>query len=211
MATTFAELKQNDRRKFYLREMLMQNMPERKKAVVINNKVFFRDETYEERQKRLNLVFECIGDLDTLPTHFLTLHFNKADHNTSINYNSTYQSFTNSLSKAVFGLSNWKRYRKSIRSVGAIEGSHLHALFWKPRFLTDKAFNKKVTELVLGNKGWDIREQDFDFHLFNYNIEKYTMKLIPIRNAPVRDKLVIMDYCLKGITGNEESFICSGR
>lgn len=211
MANTFAELKNKNNRSVYLKEMLIQHMPERKRKVVVGSKVHFVDETNEQRNQRLSIIFDAVGDLSSMPTHFLTMHFNKNEKHTDVDFNSTYQSFTRSLSKAVYGKANWKKYKKEIRSVGAIEGKHFHSMIWAPSFISNNDFGEKVKELVLGNPGWEIREQDFEFRKFDYNIEKYTMRLLPIRFAPLKEKLVILDYCLKGVPDNPQNFICSGR
>ena len=93
MAKTFAELKNKNNRSVYLKEMLIQHMPQRKRKVVVGSKVHFVDETNEQRNQRLSIIFDAVGDLSSMPTHFLTMHFNKNEKHTDIDFNSTYQSF----------------------------------------------------------------------------------------------------------------------
>jgi hypothetical protein len=102
------------------------------------------------------------------PDYFITFSLNRSisidgnrgkiwDPGDDIKYEKDFRNYIRSLSKSLRSNSAWRRYKKPIPFIAAIEGGgiiqepHIHALIKKPASISKEDFENKVRNLAEGN------------------------------------------------------------
>jgi len=188
----------------------IKELPARARKSFVNGRLFLREETKTENKNRIDIIKECIGDVKTKPTHFLTIHFNKEERLDIDHHRNTLDAFIVSLSKSMVKNHIWKSLKPIIRTRGSIEEDHTHLVIWKPKWISEKDFVNTVRRLILGNKGFKMPPIDFIADDYSYDIEKITMKLINIQDRSINEMVKIIDYCVKNVDENPSYYYSSG-